>query len=267
MKKILTAVLFLCLLFSHGARAEETQAEAFVFGRSALGRDLVCLRVGPEDAENRFLLVFGVHGYEDRFVRDGALLKETAEKLAALLAAEPELPALCSVYIVPCANPDGLLDGTSNVSFGRLNAEGLDINRDFPEGWIRRTAAANRTGDAPFASCEARALRDLVLSVSPRWAADVHGYVNRVKYASNRTMAAYFASRDALDMPFEKWQSGGMLCAWLDTLTDGALLIELPNPLKNGNVNVLKDGYTADMARRLFLAVTGWLRENPVPAE
>ena len=262
MKKILNAVLLLCLLFSPCARAEGTSAEAFVFGQSALGRDLVCLRVGPEDAENRFLLVFGVHGYEDRFVRDGALLKETAEKLAGLLAADPGFPLGCSVYIVPCANPDGLYDGTSNVSFGRLNAEGLDINRDFPEGWVRRTAAANRTGDAPFATCEARALRDLVLSVAPRWAADVHGYVNRVKYASNRAMAAYFASKDALDIPFEKWQSGGMLCAWLDTLTDGALLIELPNPLKNGNVNVLKEGYADDMAHRLFRAVTGWLGEN-----
>lgn len=267
MKKILTAVLLLCLLSPALARAEGPLCETFVFGQSSLGRDLVCVRIGPGDAENRFLLVFAVHGFEDRFARDGVLLKETAEKLIVLLAAETDFPENCSVYIVPCANPDGLYEGVSNVSFGRLNAEGLDINRDFPAGWVRRTSAANRTGGAPFASCEARALRDLALSVSPRWAADVHGYVNRVKYASNRAMAAYFASRDALDMPFEKWQSGGMLCAWLDTLTDGALLIELPTPLKNGNVNVLKDGYADDMALRLFRAVTGWLRENPLPAE
>ena len=162
MKKILSAVLLLCLLFASRAGANGPAAEAFVFGQSALGRDLICLRAGPEDAETRFLLVFGVHGYEDRFVRDGALLKETAEKLAALLAADPGLPADCGVYIVPCANPDGLYEGTSNVSFGRLNAEGLDINRDFPEGWVRRTAAANRTGDAPFASREARALRERI---------------------------------------------------------------------------------------------------------
>ena len=262
MKKLLAALLFLCLFASAPARADGPQTESFVFGQSALGRDLVCVRIGPEDAEDRFLLVFGVHGYEDRFIRDGALLKETAERLIALLASDPAFPAGCSVYIVPCANPDGLYDGTSNVSFGRLNAEGLDINRDFPEGWVRRASAANRTGDAPFASCEARALRDLVFRLSPRWAADVHGYVNRVKYASNRAMAAYFASGDALGMSFEKWQSGGMLCAWLDTLTDGALLIELPNPLKNGNVNVLKEGYADDMASRLFRAVTGWLRQN-----
>ena len=58
-------------------------------------------------------------------------------------SSETDFPENCSVYIVPCANPDGLYDGTSNVSFGRLNAEGLDINRDFPEGWVRRTAAGN----------------------------------------------------------------------------------------------------------------------------
>ncbi len=260
MKRILS-LLILLLLPALCAPAEGTcTPETFIYGTSTLGRELECVRIGPADAEVRFLLVFGVHGFEDRFARDGALLKETALALIDALAADPAaLGTDSAVYIVPCANPDGLLEGTSNTGFGRCNALGLDINRDFPEGWVKRTRAANLTGDAPFSTAEARSLRDLVSSAAPTWAADVHGYVNVVKYGARRDMARFFASEEAMDMACEPWQSGGMLCAWLDTVTEGALLIELPTPLRGGDVNVLKEGYVSDMAQRLLNGITGWL--------
>ena len=262
MKKALAAALVITALFLSCAAAEESFTETFVYGKSALGRDLECVRVGSPDAEKRLLLVFCVHGYEDVFIRDGALLTEIAGALIDMLSSDPAALQNSAVYIVPCANPDGLLEGTSNAGFGRCNAEGLDINRDFPEGWVRRSSGASRTGDAPFSTPEARALRDLVLTLSPDYAADVHGYVNAVKYSSRADMAKYFASKDVMNMKSEKWRTGGMLCAWLDTVTNGALLIELPTPIKGGNVNVLKEGYAADMAARLFRGVTGWLGET-----
>ncbi len=261
MKKALSLFLAAVLFLSPCARAERDGfTETFTYGVSALGRGLTCIRIGSPDAGTRFLLVFCVHGFEDRFARDGALLTETAYSLIAAFQADPAaLPENTAVYIVPCANPDGLKEGVSNTGFGRCNAEGLDINRDFPVGWVRRASGASRTGDAPYAAAEARALRDLTLSVAPDYAADVHGYVNAVKYSANRDLARFFASEEILDMPCEKWRTGGMLSVWLDTVTDGALLIELPTPLKNGNVNVLKDGSAADMAARLFRGVVGWL--------
>ncbi len=259
MRKPTVFLLLLALLLSAAGAESPAGTESFVYGTSTLGRELECVRVGDAGAPVRFLMVFCVHGYEDRFVRDGALLTETARALIAALSAPGALPAGCAVYVVPCANPDGLLEGTSNTGFGRCNAEGLDINRDFPEGWVKRTGAANRTGEAPYATAEARALRDLVSSVSPAWAADVHGYVNVVKYASHREMARFFAAGDVMDTEYEKWQSGGMLCTWLDTVTEGALLIELPSPLRGGNVNELKEDYAVDMAGRLLRGVTGWL--------
>lgn len=37
----------------------------------------------------------------------------------------------CRLLIIPCANPDGIAEGTINDGFGRCNAYGIDLNRDF----------------------------------------------------------------------------------------------------------------------------------------
>ena len=262
---LVSLLLLLCPILP--GRGESAAPERIVYGVSELGRELVCWRVGKEDASRSFLMVFAVHGFEDRFARDGSLLCETAQKILDRFAADPSALGDTALYVVPCANPDGLAEGTGNKGFGRCNSLGLDINRDFPEGWVRRTQSANRTGEAPLATAEARALTDLVLRIRPDWACDVHGYVSKVKYGANRALAAAFADRDALDLPIEKWQSGGMLSVWLDTVTGGALLIELPSPLKGGDVNVLKEGYAEDMANRLCMGLEAFLStvfiENP----
>ena len=254
-------LLSLCLLlsFSPLARGEEEGVRSFVFGVSEQGRDLTCWRLGPGEADTVFLMVFAVHGFEDRFARDGALLTQIALGMVDHYRLRTEALGNTALYIVPCANPDGQAEGVSNQGFGRCGALGLDINRDFPEGWVQRTQSANRTGDEPLSTAEARALTALTEAIRPDFACDVHGYVNTVKYGSCRALAAAFAGKDALNTKVEKWQSGGMLSLWLDTVTSGAVLIELPTPLKGGNVNVLKDGYVRDMTERLCAGLEAWL--------
>ena len=251
--------LFSTLATALGEGGEASRPQRTVYGASEQGRELVCWRVGPEDASRAFLMVFAVHGFEDRFARDGLLLAQIARRLLDHYALYPEALGDTALYIVPCANPDGLAEGSSNTGFGRCNALGLDINRDFPEGWVRRGQSANRTGEAPLSTAEARALVGLAEEIRPDWACDVHGYVNTVKYGANKALAAAFAGKNALNTGIEKWQSGGMLSVWLDTVTAGAVLIELPTPLKNGNVNVLKDGYTEEMAERLRAGLEAFL--------
>ena len=150
--------LFSTLATALGEGGEASRPQRTVYGASEQGRELVCWRVGPEDASRAFLMVFAVHGFEDRFARDGLLLTQIARRLLDHYALYPEALGDTALYIVPCANPDGLAEGSSNTGFGRCNALGLDINRDFPEGWVRRGQSANRTGEAPLATAEARAL-------------------------------------------------------------------------------------------------------------
>ncbi|MBQ8081900.1 MAG: hypothetical protein IJ240_08375, partial [Clostridia bacterium] len=126
-------ILLLACSFPAGVFAEDgMEAEKIVYGHSVQGRELVCYRIGPADAERAVLMVFAIHGLEYEFAADGKLLCRIAEETVALYAREPERLRGFALYVVPCANPDGLYAGTTNRGFGRCNADGYDINRDFP---------------------------------------------------------------------------------------------------------------------------------------
>lgn len=222
-------------------------ADAFCFGESELGRALTCIRLGDENAPNRMLITFAAHGFEDAADRDGQYLCDIAQGVADYYAQNPERLNGYALCIVPCLNPDGLLEGESKDGFGRLNAKGLDINRDFPTGWTRKTTPRNRTGDEPFATAEARALRDLVDAFRPTCAVDVHGWINRV-YGS-KSLAKPF--QKVFGFKHHRYQSGGMLSQWLGEVCADAILLELPNPPTRKN-------YVPTMTQKLCQALDRW---------
>lgn len=221
----------------------------FVFGQSELGRDLVCARVGEEGSKG-FLMTFAVHGFEDAEDHDGRYLVEIAETVIAHFDQHPEDLNGHALYVVPCVNPDGLEEGTSKQGFGRANAMGLDINRDFPEKWTKKATARYRTGDAPFATAEARAVRDLTESIHPSWAADVHGWINRVY--GDRALAKCF--RSAFGFKYHNYNGGGMLSQWTATQTEAAVLVELPD--RPG-----REGYVEKNAEKLIDALKMWFSQ------
>lgn len=242
MKRLM--VVLLCLLCAFPALAEES----FVFGLSEQGRELVCHRVG--DGEQAVLMVFAVHGFEDMYDRDGQMLVDIAHALLNLYREDPSGLNGHSLYVVPCLNPDGLIAGKSNEGFGRKNAGGIDINRDFPAEWTKKESNRNQTGDAPFATAEARALRDLVFSIQPVCAVDVHGWINGV-YGTEE-MAACFAQ--AFGFETREYSSGGMLSQWLQQQTGAAVLVELPG-------NPYLDQFAENCARKLSQGLNAWLAQ------
>ena len=273
MKKILSVLLAaaaLCLiLFPAGAEETASGAEKIVYGTSVQGRELACYRVGEAENEKLVLMVFAVHGFEDEFALDGALLKRIAEDTIQFYANAPERLCGFSLYIVPCANPDGLEAGTTNKGFGRCNADGYDINRDFSVEFVRnQDTPGKKTGAAPFTTPEARAIRDLVEQIHPTYAMDVHGYIEKIYYGAdeNRQMAQTFAA--PFGFSTAKWNSGGMMARWFESVTQGALLIELRSPLKKqsregGNANVLLmplSDFVEDQGAKLRAGLENWLR-------
>lgn len=244
MKRIL--LLFMVLLLVTGftpSLAEEGDPlyDVFSYGTSVQERELLCHRIGDPEAAKSFLLVFAIHGFEDSFKRDGKVLTEIAGLMIEHYRANPDQLGDFVLYIVPAANPDGQEAGTSKDSFGRCNADGIDINRDFPVGWKRMRTPRYLTGEEPFSSKEAQALRDLVEQLSPTYGADIHGWINRV-YGDEALVQPFM---EAFGFKHTEYKSGGMLSQWLAEVTEGSLLIELPDKAR-------KEGFAQDCAQKLI---------------
>ncbi len=78
-----------------------------------------------------------------------------------------------TIYMVPCANPDGFEYSREHFSFWRKNRRqnadgsfGVDLNRNFPIGFIKSNNPTSNVygGPEPFSEPETRALRDFVES-------------------------------------------------------------------------------------------------------
>ncbi|WP_419769844.1 MAG: M14 family zinc carboxypeptidase [Candidatus Marinarcus sp.] len=78
-----------------------------------------------------------------------------------------------TIYMVPCANPDGYEYARNHFSFWRKNRRqnadgtyGVDLNRNFPIGFVKSTITTSNVygGPEPFSEPETCALRDFVLA-------------------------------------------------------------------------------------------------------
>lgn len=149
---------------------------AFQYGESVQGRDLVCWSIQQGEYTRTILLNFAIHGWEDSYASDGVILKQLGETLVSYYSESDNLQG-CRLLIIPSANPDGLLAGTTNNGFGRCNAAGIDLNRDFDANHKVNTDARYYT-PYPFSAIESSALRDLVLAAHPDIVIDFHGWQN-----------------------------------------------------------------------------------------
>jgi protein MpaA len=103
---------------THGAQHPPALVRREVMlGRSERGRPIVAWEVGDPASPRKVLVVGCIHGNEPAGIA-----------IAAALARVPA-PAKTDLWIVPDLNPDGVAAGT------RQNADGVDLNRNFPWRW------------------------------------------------------------------------------------------------------------------------------------
>lgn len=100
---------------------------ATIIGLSAQGRPLEVYTFGQGESER--MIVAGIHGgYEGNTIR-------LADELILFLDEHPEaIPSDVTLYILRSLNPDG--DARSKDKYGRTNANGVDLNRNFPVHWL-----------------------------------------------------------------------------------------------------------------------------------
>jgi hypothetical protein len=134
-----------------------------VIGRSVNGIDIEAIGFGS--GENVVVFVGGLHaGYTPASVA-------LAEQVAAYFAQNTaDIPENVQLFIIPNANPDSPLD-PGNVP-GRLNANGVDLNRNWDCRWqqdaqISGQLVAGAGGTAPFSEPEVQGLSQFLLAQKP----------------------------------------------------------------------------------------------------
>lgn len=122
-------------------------------GKSVRGRAIVATVLG--NGSKRVIVLGGVHGDE----QSSAVI---AKALASTLVREP-IASGPTIVILAEANPDGLVDGT------RVNASGVDINRNFPSSsWRSDYPDENHyPGSEPASEPETRAVIELIKRYPP----------------------------------------------------------------------------------------------------
>jgi hypothetical protein len=133
-------------------------------GRSAGGRPIEVQQFGS--GPNVLLLVGGLSaGFSPSSVA-------LADQAIAHFSNNPaDIPPGLAIHIVRNANPDSPI--TPGEPPGRLNANGVDLNRNFDCGWTSAVTFRQQpvnAGAAAFSEPETQALRDYILEVEPRMA-------------------------------------------------------------------------------------------------
>lgn len=153
-------------------------------GQSVQGRDIYLKTFGQGDST--VMIVGGFHGDEIRGV-------ELALRFATYLHEKQVQLDGVRVVVVPVLSPDGL------IREQRLNANDVDINRNFPtQNWTDESSRGPRynPGPAPASEPETRLMMALVDQYEPRRIISIHAPLEVMNYdgpakALAEKMAAY----------------------------------------------------------------------------
>lgn len=169
-------------------------------GKSVKGHDITAMIYGK--GKKRVLVFGGIHGDEQNTT-------VVARSLAVHLNTET-LPQNLTVIIVPDVNPDGLLAQT------RVNANGVDINRNFPSKTWRADYTEQRRfpGLKPSSEPETRAVLDLLERYPPDLVVTLHAAMGCVNWDGPQGAFAAMTLASVNNYP---------LCATLGYETPGSL--------------------------------------------
>lgn len=200
------------------ARAWRAAAPATVLvGRSVHGRSIVATRQGPADAPAVLLVLGQMHGSEPR----GRDVVQAVRGLAP--------PAGVQVWTISTMNPDGAAART------RVNARGVDLNRNFLQAWAHRwTAPWFYPGPRPASEPETRAVMAFLAALRPDLVVSLHQAFTSIDAGSGKSVPWATRLSAALHLPLRTvpcgtGPCGGTLKQWFERSQPGvAITVELP---------------------------------------
>jgi protein MpaA len=185
-----------------------------VLGSSVLGRWIVGIERGDPKAAVKIVVVGCIHGNECAGIRVVRSLEEA------------RLPAGIDLWLVPDANPDG------RAALTRVNAHGVDLNRNFPWHWKSSPEAADPhySGPYPVSETESRILYTLLETARPRLVIWYHQSLAVVD-ESGGDMALERLYSDLVGLPLERLpRYPGSATSWANHAFAGttSFVVELP---------------------------------------
>jgi protein MpaA len=156
----LAAACFELLASLNMAPAAVGSTHRFLLGRSVDGRPIAAYEVGDTDSQFRELVVGCIHGNECAGVAIARQLEDVS-------------PQGVDLWIIPVLNPDGAARDT------RGNAQGVDLNRNFPWRW-RPLRGLFYSGPRPLSEPESQIAYRLLRRLRPEISIWFHQHMNLV---------------------------------------------------------------------------------------
>jgi protein MpaA len=183
-----------------------------VIGRSVLGRPIRAIERGDPFAARRVLVVGCIHGPG-----------EAAGMAVTSRLRQMPLPPGLDLWILPDINPDALVLGT------RANADGVNLNRNFPSGWHFRAGGESGSGARPFSEPETRAVRRLILRVRPDTTVWYHQHMDLVwAWGPSSAAGRRYAAATGMRLAHRGWL-WGTAPHWQNVrLGERSFVVELP---------------------------------------
>lgn len=183
---MLRGLVVAALVAASAAVAGPQPPRTVVVGHSVRGRAIVAYERGDPSAPAT-LVVGVIHGTEPAGLSVIAQLRRLP------------LPPHVHLWLVPTANPDGLAAGT------RQNAHGVDLNRNWPVGWVHNGVPWDGyySGPRPLSEPESRAMLAFIERVRPALTIWYHQPLD-VVYGSDPHVAVLKRYAQLSGLPYRK---------------------------------------------------------------
>ena len=183
-------------------------------GHSAEGRAIMATESGAPQSPTRVLVVGCIHGNECAGIAVVRRLRQMRP------------PRTIDLWLVPTLNPDGRAADT------RQNGHGVDLNRNFSDGWAPNGGPGSTyyPGPRPFSEPETRAARRLIERVRPTLSVWYHQHLRLVWAWGGSTGAARRYARAVGLRLFLSPNPGGTASRWQNRHFPGdvSFAVELP---------------------------------------